>query len=329
MSFRMKSKTKVNVTEEQIKKITEMNNLGTYLSSKEVTAGFYNAIYLIDTSKDELILKVAPSDDIEILTYEVDIMEREVKVYRFMNELGIPAPKIICEDNSKEIINSNYYIMEKLEGSTLFQVKDEINNRDEYIYQTMEYLAKLHTMKMDSFGYDNFDEVCTSNSDAIWKMIINIFNDGDRMNMDYPDYILKAKELVQDHIYLLDAIKTPSLLHFDLWDGNIFVQNDKVIGLIDTERSFNGEPLAEFVAMHMDIFQEDNRKFIDHYNLYANEKIVLNDETRIRFLIYQYYMYLLIYVECPYRDVEGSFDAQKAWGLDMLQKIYNELLERE
>ena len=43
------------------------------------------------------------------------------------------------------------------------------------------------------------------------------------------------------------------LVHFDLWDGNILVESDpaghRIGALIDAERAFWGDPLAEFVSL--------------------------------------------------------------------------------
>jgi len=37
---------------------------------------------------------------------------------------------------------------------------------------------------------------------------------------------------------LLDVVRTPRLIHFDLWDGNILVEAGQITGLIDGERAF-------------------------------------------------------------------------------------------
>ena len=323
MASNMKSKTKVVLSEQDLNNICQTQLHTELLSSREITSGFYNAIYELKTKNNSFILKVAPSLDIDIMTYEKDIMKREIKVYRLLQNIHVPVPKVIAIDDTKSIIASDFYIMEQLEGNTLFELKENIIDKERYYKMVMEYLSKIHQIKMDAFGYDNLRVRPVSNSDAMLQMFDNIYQDGVKKNIVYPTFIIALLDRIKDYKLCLDEVKRPSLLHFDLWDGNIFVHQHRVVGLIDTERSFNGDPLAEFAGMHLDIFADENRTYLEHYNLFANEKIIVNDNARIRFRIYQTYMYFLMYVECAFRDINGSFDGQKQWSLEMLKKCYD------
>lgn len=322
MAFSMKSKTKVNVTMNDISNIITYHFKEEVLESKEIVSGFYNAIYYVKISSSELVLKVAPSEDISILTYERDIIKREVKVYEIMKSLGVPVPKVYVSDYSKSVIDSDYYIMNYIEGSTLFELRDSGIDKEKIYFQLMKYLSQIHSQKMDFFGYDNFDKKPRSIKEAYFLMLDNLLNDANRANLELPSYVHDLISMVKRLEGKLSYNNKPSLLHFDLWDGNIFIQDENIVGLIDTERSMNFEPMMEFVAMHIDIFNEDNVKYVDYYNQFAIEKINLNEESLIRFRMYQVYMYLLIVVECPYRDIEGSFNDQKNWGLNELKNIY-------
>ena len=52
----------------------------------------------------------------------------------------------------------------------------------------------------------------------------------------------------------LDEVTVPALVHFDLWPGNILVDRPadgpaRIGGLIDGERMFWGDPLADLVSL--------------------------------------------------------------------------------
>ena len=59
------------------------------------------------------------------------------------------------------------------------------------------------------------------------------------------------------------------LVHFDLWDGNILVESGpagrRIGALIDAERAFWGDPLAEFVSLALFGDIEQDTAFLHGY----------------------------------------------------------------
>ena len=53
---------------------------------------------------------------------------------------------------------------------------------------------------------------------------------------------------------LLDQVKTPSLLHLDLWAGNVLLDGDslEILAVIDSDRAVFGDPDFEFAAPWME-----------------------------------------------------------------------------
>jgi len=325
----MKSKTKVTIPQEKIKEIIQYHFEEEVISYREVISGFYNAIYYIKTVTNEYVLKVAPSKDIEILTYEIDIMKRETKVCKLLHDIHIPVPSVLVEDYTKNIIDSDYCITNYIEGSTLFELKNTLTSKDKIYFRLMEYLADIHLIEMETFGYDNFEEKTYNLQDAYLRMINNLVKDAIRVELELPNFVLELLDIIYELSHEMEYEGEPVLLHFDLWDGNIFIHNNQIVGLIDAERSLNGEPMMEFVAMHWDIFAYDKLPFIEHYNSFTNNPIILNEQSELRYRLYQVYMYLLIVVECPYRDIDGSFEQQKQWGLQELEKLHQYFINKK
>ena len=80
----MQSKTKTLLNEMQIKTIVREAFSEKILSFEEVNAVYYNAIYRISLQDRNVYLKIAPRDDVEILTYEKEhhalILSRDLTI---------------------------------------------------------------------------------------------------------------------------------------------------------------------------------------------------------------------------------------------------------
>lgn len=320
---KIQSKTKFKLSQEDINNITNFHFNETPKSYKELVSGFYATIYKIELEDTYVVLKVSPINKDSLLTYEEDIMRREVKVYQLLKEHTIPVPNIIISNFNKDIIQSDYYIMEFLQGDTLFNVKDTISNKDEIYIDIMKNLAHIHNIKTPHFGYDNLIKKHSKMSNTYLLMIDNLLEDAKRKNITLDYHSESIIGLLPSLAFELDTITEPRLLHFDLWEGNIFIHQNKLSAFIDTERSLNGDPVSEFAAMHMDIFDASNSEKLENYNKYRDIPLLATKNNITKFKLYQFYMYLLMYIESFYRDVEGSYLDQRNWCLSEFKRLYN------
>lgn len=323
----MQSKTKVILNDIQIQNITNAAFKETCIKFEEVVNGFYNAIYRLYLNDRIVYLKIAPGEDIDILTYEKDIMSRECRVYEICEEIGIPVPHILYHDNSKKIIPSEYYIMSEIKGLTLFELKDEIIDKSSYYIELMEYIAKLHKQKASTFGYDSQDVHFETYGETILNMFDNVRKDAMKKDLVFPEHINNLLNKLHEYTDLLSKLKIPSILHYDLWDGNIMINEGRITGIIDAERSFNGHPIADFVCMSFNILDDEYDYLIPVYNQYSDYKIVKDKETIILYYIHKAYLFFIMYVECSYRDIKGSFDWQRNWADEELKKMLSILIE--
>jgi len=100
-------------------------------------------------------------------------------------------------------------------------------------------------------------------------------------------------EEAKRHWWALDEVQSPTLVHWDLWDGNIFVDSNTgaVTGLIDFERVLWADPLIETN------FGSPRPGFLEAYG----ETIVQTPGARSRRLLYDLYLYLIMVIECRFR----------------------------
>jgi hypothetical protein len=88
------------------------------------------------------------------------------------------------------------------------------------------------------------------------------------------------------------------MVNFDLWDSNILYNNGRLIW-IDPERSFWGDPVADFITIGkgQKAPLADKKKEIEIYNRTAREKIEFNRDTEIRYACAVAYLALIEEVE--------------------------------
>ncbi|HSX96021.1 MAG TPA: phosphotransferase, partial [Streptomyces sp.] len=110
----------------------------------------------------------------------------------------------------------------------------------------------------------------------------------------------------------LDEVTVPRLVHFDLWQGNILVergQSPRVGGLIDGERMFWGDPVADFASLALlgDIRQDAD--FLTGYRE-AGGEAGFTPSVRRRYALYRSYLYLIMLAEAVPRALD---DGHLAW----------------
>jgi Ser/Thr protein kinase RdoA (MazF antagonist) len=115
--------------------------------------------------------------------------------------------------------------------------------------------TSLHRASGEAYGYPlrgSRSEQPTWRA-AFGAMVADILDDAVRLDSALPMSPEKIGDLLRRHADLLDDVRRPALVHFDLWDGNVFVRPDArlgwtVTGLIDGERALYGDPVSDQLA---------------------------------------------------------------------------------
>jgi hypothetical protein len=104
------------------------------------------------------------------------------------------------------------------------------------------------------------------------------------------------------------------MIHFDSWDGNIFVNQGHVVGLIDWERAMWAEGLMEDRFR----FHNVNANILKGYG-----KEQLTESESIRCSWYDVYLYLIMMIEGAYRHYED--DGQYQWASGSLRQVWSKM----
>jgi aminoglycoside phosphotransferase (APT) family kinase protein len=254
-----------------------------------------------------LILKVPPPPDVPVLAYERGILRTEALFY----ELAAPNPLLpaVTHAGFGHDGASDFLLMTELPGQPWPAVTDRIDDgqRQRLRRELGRIVAGLHGMTGSGFGYP-VRPLAASWRTAFGDMLGTILAEADqyRVTLPLPTDVIRRR--AARHEGVLDEVTTAVLVHFDLWDGNILVDLDgnapRIGGLIDAERAFWGDPLADFVSLALlgDIRQDE--AFLAGYRE-AGGPARLDAMSRVRLALYRSYLYLIMLVEAVPRRYNG------------------------
>ena len=172
-------------------------------------------------------------------------------------------------------------------------------------------VAGLHTITGTSFGYPS---LALGPLAATWRaafdgMLDAVLADAESFGATLPHPRGMIRDLTAAHTDALDEVTTPVLVHYDLWDGNILVDSGngtpRIGGLIDAERAFWGDPLADFVSLALLSDIRKDRAFLDGYRQ-AGGPVVLDDSSEVRLALYRSYLYLIMLTEITPRTFTAA-----------------------
>jgi len=319
MKSYMESVTKTLVSNEKIKELVKKHfgNSVSLVSAEIIPEGFFNACYrleLKDCEHDKLILKTGVETGKYVLTYEQGLMQTEIDVNKLMEKNGIPVPRIFATDFSRTDIDCDYFFMEYLRGvpwGSIHNTDSITSDNTRTLHRELgRYTAMIHSIKGDYFGYIREDKFYRHQTwrEAFRAMVDSLIQDGRRDKIELP--YNEIYDTLESLWHLLDEIKEPSLVHYDMWAKNIMLMEKDgryvIDGIIDLERSFYGDPVADFISTTTILGDFENDKdFITGYE--EIKPFVFTQNDKIRLCMYGIYMGLLIGIEV-YRYKDEDID---------------------
>lgn len=298
----MVSATKVPVSEEDLDRISrELLGAGVH----EVLPfgdGWYNAAYGLTLADGRRgVIKIAPPESIEVMCYEKDILASEVKTMKRLEGL-IPLPSILAEDVEGRMIGRPLYIMEWLAGKPLNHCYEALGS--ERLGKVREEAGKI-VKRVSSITGCSYGMVAGPFFDT-WKeaftqLFLDVLSDGEMKSVDLPYALLRR--VLDKGQSCLEAVTQPQLVHWDLWDGNIFVDPEgRITGIIDFERARYGDPLMEHG------FMEGHEEFRCGFG----ESEITTPTGQLRRKLYNLYLFLIMAIEGAYRQYTDPWAEQ--WG---------------
>lgn len=304
----MISRTKPDVSAEQIQVMFDNACLGKVKSYSKLGDGEYNAVFDVVTDMGNYVLKVSPLDKTGILTYEQDMMRGEVFWYaQVRTHTDVKVPYVYYKDFSHIVFPSDYFIMERMDGEQLNNAKLSTEERRWCNEEIARITAKFHKVSNDKFGYLQ-NELYDNWYLALKSMIENLIQDIERTGR----HTKRGKKLLVYAEKYKDILKNvpASMVNCDLWYGNILcVKNEDSLKLIiiDPERTFWGDCMFDFANLEFDKMLDKKETTLSAYNKIAKTTVNCSNEEMIRFAFGIGYLALVQEAEKYYRYTPHHF----------------------
>ena len=292
--------TKATVTEETINRMVRKAFGEDALEMQELKEGYFNVAYRIRLQGRDVVLKIAPSRDIQVMTNEKNIMFSEVDSMQMVaKRTNVPVPRILFYDNSGSVIDREYFFMEMLQGQSLSSLQDTLPEREkqEIYYRLGQYTRQLNHIKGERFGYYAQPDRQGENWYEVFRdMVRDTYADAGRKDIAMPVEEGKTLELLERDRAIFEAVKTPRFVHWDIWAGNVFIVDDKIEGIIDFERCLWADALMEVGFRNYEYIKA-------FYEGYGIEELAGEEKRRARW--YDVYVALLWCLETDYRGYDN------------------------
>ncbi|MCC3761883.1 aminoglycoside phosphotransferase family protein [Glycomyces sp. TRM65418] len=284
---------------------------------EEFQDGFFNAAHALELADGRhVVVKVAPDRNLKLLRYEVDLMATEIECFERGLAAGVPMPALHYGDPDGGVM-----IIDRLNGVTLPNARDDMSEAELLAVRREigALSARFATVTGERFGYPRKSgrTVADTWSESFQAMIADVLADAAEQGSPLPRPAEEIAALVAAERDLLDEVTRPALVHFDLWDGNVFVERAesgwRVEAFIDGERAFYGDPIAEIVSLSFGS-AEETAAAVDGF---LGRELTAGEERRLA--LYRIYLMLILVVECAVRGFDEEQTAhQIKWSTEVL-----------
>jgi fructosamine-3-kinase len=237
-----------------------LDGVGSPLSTWLLSGGTFSAVQAVDladgrtvVAKTSVPVGALADGRTPLLTYEHDMLRSEHDTLKLVEALpGVPAPRVLAADFSREHFNVDAIIMTLIEGTPWDTVIGDMSAEANAnaAHQVGAILAAMKAATNPRFGYpaDDFALGGDTWPEFFVRLMETVVHDAQEWNVDIEaDRVMRA---VDKGLEALAEVTTPLLLHNDLWHGNVLLtpETGEVHGIVDFERSLFGDPLWDFVG---------------------------------------------------------------------------------
>ncbi len=168
-----------------------------------------------------------------------DTSEKEHRVLQFLHDAGLPVPEPLLLDRSGEIVPGPLLLLEYIDG----QPGEGPGDLNRQLKGYAETLARIHQFPATHPALSFLPSQLDDDSDRLAKPPATL-NDG-RSEGAIRDALLKHWPPRQRN--------QPTLLHGDIWPGNMVWHEGALVGIIDWEDAAVGDPVADLAVTRLEV----------------------------------------------------------------------------
>ncbi|MFF7450080.1 MULTISPECIES: phosphotransferase [unclassified Streptomyces] len=274
---------------------------------RPLTGGTYNTVEeLVLDDGTRHVLKVPPAPSVPGLRHERRLLASEAEFYRGAAEADVPAPRVVVlgRDLLMTAVPGDPWDG-RFTGSEQARLREELGRQ----------VARLHRVRGTAFGYPSgaLGPLVPDWRTAFTGMLDAVLDDARDYGAQLPRPVDEVAAALAPGHFALEEVTVPRLVHFDLWNGNILVERvagqPRIGGLIDGERMFWGDPLADFVSLALLGDIRTDEAFLAGYRR-AGGRADFDVPARLRYALYRAYLYLIMLTETVPREMD---EEQRRW----------------
>ncbi|MFI6481978.1 phosphotransferase family protein [Nonomuraea sp. NPDC050663] len=293
----MESMTKRRLTPEELDALARRATGAGIVTSAELTDGFANAVWRLSLDDGrEVVLKLSPPPELEQLTYERDLLRMEARAYELAGAAGVPLADLVAAGFDDPVLGGDYLVLSALTGTSWNQVELPAETQAALRRELGGHMARFNSVRGDVYGYPHSGITGATWREAFLAMVEALLKDTERYPTELPVPEAEIRDRVHRAAPALDAVTEPRLVHFDIWPGNAFVDlsggTPRIQAVIDLERAFWGDPLAELITPTIFAEVDPADPFLAGYR-----EIAPLDLDPVRLDLYRAYLYLILLVE--------------------------------
>jgi len=262
-------------------------------------AGRFSETFDVSGPGGRYVLRVAPPDDLRQLFYERRMMRQEPGIHaRLLAETSVPVPPIVACDFSRRLIDRDYLLMDRLDGTVLSEARLNGPAQARAAREWGGYVAQVHSVTdpHKRFGYLGEHRCMAPQAnwaDAFAVMYRKELDDIVACGVYDAPTADSAQGLLTEHLDAFDHDGASRLLHGDIWVTNLLVADDGgVTGVLDFDRACWGDvewdlAIADYCGVTTAPFWAGYGRAVDRS---AGDAAV----RRMFYLLYEHQKYIVI-----------------------------------
>ncbi|WP_152392817.1 aminoglycoside phosphotransferase family protein [Paenibacillus guangzhouensis] len=260
-------------------------------SIDHVPESFSSQVYQLNLTNGETVFAKIP--------YNRDKLYREYRMLEMLSEV-VPVPRVLDLWSGDDFI-SGALLLSQIQGMPCTGKID-----DELAFQIGRYHAKLHEVEMPGYGVEGIDGYQFLNQNN-WRLYIK---------NNFEKFIEPCKDVLERGLFekCIDHFERvfsrlphpdgPCVVHMDFRPGNILINNNEVVGIIDFESARGGSSEIDFTKMNRYVWEVNPRSRSAYQEGYSTIRPLIELETILPF--YDFYDAFSAVVWCKNRGIEKN-----------------------